>query len=74
MTLSQEQMAVAKSPDKIRFLYTEHTDNTVSSVKMTEKLRPLREIRVPMSFKSGLCNSHVQEHSEDFKTETFVLK
>jgi hypothetical protein len=39
-------MAVAKSLDKILFLYTEHTDNTVSSVKMTEKLRPLREIRV----------------------------
>jgi hypothetical protein len=39
-------MAVAKSLDKTRFLYTEHTDNTVSSVKMAEKLRPLREIRV----------------------------
>lgn len=39
-------MAVAKSLDTISIRYTEHTDNTVSSVKITEKLRPLREIRV----------------------------
>jgi hypothetical protein len=33
-------MAVAKSLDKTLFLYTEHTDNTVSSMKLRKSSVP----------------------------------
>lgn len=34
------------SLDKTCFSYTDHTDNTDSSIKKTEQVRPFREIRV----------------------------
>jgi len=44
--LIQQDMVFSRKPDKISFLYTEHTEETVSAVNRRKRLCPIRAIRV----------------------------